>query len=97
MEINPVGRWLVSVGKLNRTHLSNENSTLVDESLNCTTSRVLCAVKRIVCSVSTAGSDTLDVVDIFDAETQLSPLVSICRDFLWLNNLRQLEAFLGLR
>lgn len=78
MEVNPVSRWFVSVGKLNSTHLSDKDSTLVDESLNSTASCILGAVKRVVRSVSTASSNTLDVINIFDTQAQLSLGISRC-------------------
>lgn len=76
MEVNPVGGWFISVGKLNSAHLSDKHSTLVDKSLDGTSSGVLGAIKRVISSVSTTGCNTLDVINIFDTETQLSFAVS---------------------
>ena len=91
MEVNPVGGWFISVGKLNGTHLSDKHSTLVDKSLDGTSSGVLGTIKRVISSVSTTSCDALDMINVFDTETQLSIAVSRYQSLDTFENLRQPE------
>lgn len=91
MEINPVSGWFISVGKLNSTHLSDEHGPLVNKSLDGTSSGVLGTIKRVISSVSTTSCDALDMINVFDTETQLSFAVSRYQSLNTFENLRQPE------
>ena len=69
--INPISSGGLTVGELTSLHLSDDDCARVNEGLDCGAGRVSNRVCFVVSAVATAGFDTLDIINIFDTETNL--------------------------
>ena len=65
MVIDPVSSSGLAIGELARLHLAYQDCSCVDKALNYKRSRIAGWVETIKCTISVAGFDTGNVVDVF--------------------------------
>jgi hypothetical protein len=71
VEVDPISCGIITIGKLDSSHLSDHDSTLIDQALNCRSGGVLRGVQVVVGSVTSTRSQSLDVVNVLDTQAQL--------------------------
>ena len=78
MIVDPISSCSLTISKLRSFHLADNDSTGIDELLNCWGGGVALWVEIVVGSVPTATFGASDVVDVFDSKSNLISAIKYC-------------------